>query len=232
MEPTATDHTAADHMTADPGTARTAPAPDPHRITSPERLEEVLGGPPHPDIIAKSTPYTTPLVREFIRHARFFVLATADADGRCDSSPRGDLTSVVRMPDERTLILPDRPGNRRGDSYRNILTNPHVGILFIVPGQEEVVRVNGTATLTTDPELCAELALSGRPAQLALVVRIEEVYTHCARAMLRGKLWRPDTWAAPQEVPALREMIHEQLGLSVPQDAPPARTEEYRKHLY
>ncbi len=229
MEPTVT---AAHAAAQDTATARTAPIPDPHRISSHERLEEVLGGPPHPDIIAKSTPYTTPLVREFIRHARFFVLATADAEGRCDSSPRGDLTSVVRMPDERTLILPDRPGNRRGDSYRNILANPHVGILFIVPGQEEVVRVNGTATLTTDPDLCADLALSGRPAQLALIVRIDEVYTHCARAMLRGNLWRPDTWVDQQQVPALRDMIHEQLGLAVSADAPPARTEEYRDHLY
>ncbi|QDQ96229.1 MSMEG_1061 family FMN-dependent PPOX-type flavoprotein [Tomitella fengzijianii] len=212
--------------------AATVAAPQSHRITTPEHLENILGGPPHPDIIAKATPHTTPLVREFIRHARFFVLATADAAGRCDSSPRGDLTSVVRMPDEHTLILPDRPGNRRGDSYRNILANPHVGILFIVPGLEEVVRVNGRATLTTDPELCTGLALAGRPAQLAMIVRIDEVYTHCARAMLRGKVWQPDTWVDHGEVPALREMIHEQLGIAVPDDAPPARAEEYRDHLY
>ncbi|GAA4804216.1 MSMEG_1061 family FMN-dependent PPOX-type flavoprotein [Tomitella cavernea] len=214
-------------------TAAAAPrGADAHRVTTPDRLEEVLGGPPHPDILAKCTPHTTPLVREFIRHARFFVLATADAEGRCDSSPRGDITSVVRMPDAHTLMLPDRPGNRRGDSYRNILANPHVGILFIVPGLEEVVRVNGTATLTTDPDVCADMTLGGRPAQLALIVHIDEVFTHCARAMLRGKLWRPDTWVAHGEVPALREMIHEQLDRPVPTDAPPARAEGYRDHLY
>ncbi|MDN5758932.1 MAG: pyridoxamine 5'-phosphate oxidase family protein [Tomitella sp.] len=203
-----------------------------HEITTLDRLEDVLGGPPHPDIIAKSTPYTTPLVREYIRQARFFVLATSDSDGNCDSSPRGDLTSVVRIPDERTLILPDRPGNRRGDSYRNILENPHVGLLFIVPGLEEVVRVNGSATLTTDPELCDSLALKGKPAQLAMIVHIDEVYTHCARAMLRAKLWQPESWVDQDEVPPLRDMIHEQLGLTPPDNGAPARQEAYREFLY
>ncbi|WP_024794825.1 MSMEG_1061 family FMN-dependent PPOX-type flavoprotein [Tomitella biformata] len=203
-----------------------------HHITTLGELEAALGGPPYPGIIEKCTATTTPLVREFIRQARFFVLATADADGNCDSSPRGDLTSVVQMPDDKTLILPDRPGNRRGDTYRNILANPHVGILFIVPGLEEVVRVNGTATLTTDPELCGELSLKGKPAQLAMIVQIEEVFTHCARAMLRAKLWEPESWVDHGDVPPLLDMLHEQLGLPGPDDGKPARTEEYREFLY
>lgn len=207
-------------------------ARSPHQISTISQLEDALGGPAHPGIIEKCTTTTTPLIREFIRHARFFVLATADADGNCDSSPRGDLTSVVQMPDDKTLILPDRPGNRRGDSYRNILANPHVGILFIVPGLEEVVRVNGTATLTTDPELCGELALKGAPAQLAMIVHIDEVFTHCARAMLRAKLWEPESWVDHGDVPPLRAMLNEQLGLAAPDESEPPRSEEYREFLY
>lgn len=200
------------------------------RIETIEQLEAVIGE-PHPAILEKATPFTTPLIREFIAQARFFVLATSDADGNCDCSPRGDLVSTVVFPDEKTLVLPDRPGNRRADSYRNILRNPHVGILFIVPGNEEVVRVNGTASLSDDPELLAELALSGKPAQLAVIVRIEEAYLHCARAMLRAKLWQPESWPDKATVPAIREMVAEQHRLNV-DELEPARQESYREELY
>lgn len=135
------------------------------------------------------------------------------------------------FPDEKTLILPDRPGNRRADSYRNILENPHVGILFIVPGNEEVVRVNGTATLSTDPELLAELAMSGKPAQLAVIVRVDEAYLHCARALLRAQVWEPSTWPDQDSVPAIRDMVAQQHHLDVSQ-LEPARQESYREFLY
>lgn len=201
-----------------------------NRIDSIERLEAAIGT-PHPSIVDKATPVTTPLIREFITHARLFVLATADDEGRCDSSPRGDLLSTVLLPDEKTLVLPDRPGNRRGDSYRNILKNPHVGILFIVPGNEEVLRVNGRATLSDDPELLAELALSGKPAQLAVIVQIDEAYVHCARALLRAKIWDTSSWPDLDTVPSLRDMLAEQHALDVA-DLEPARAESYRELLY
>ncbi|MGN5240536.1 MULTISPECIES: MSMEG_1061 family FMN-dependent PPOX-type flavoprotein [unclassified Rhodococcus (in: high G+C Gram-positive bacteria)] len=200
------------------------------RITTIEQLEAAVGE-PFPAMKEKTTPFTTPLIREFIAQARFFVLATSDAAGNCDSSPRGDLVSTVLFPDERTLILPDRPGNRRADSYRNILENPHVGILFIVPGNEEVVRVNGTASLSTEPDLLAELAMSGKPAQLAVIVRIDEAYLHCARALLRAKVWEPSTWPSQESVPAIREMIAEQHHLDI-ETLEPARQESYRELLY
>ncbi|NLV79750.1 MAG: pyridoxamine 5'-phosphate oxidase family protein [Rhodococcus sp.] len=200
------------------------------KIDTVAQLEAAVGE-PSPAMRNKTTAYTTPLIREFIAHARFFVLATADAAGNCDCSPRGDLVSTVLFPDERTLVLADRPGNRRADSYRNILENPHVGILFIVPGNEEVVRVNGTASLTTDPELLDELAMNGRPAQLAMIVRIDEAYLHCARALLRAKLWDPESWPDPSTVPAIRDMLAEQHRLDVT-DLEPARQEAYRAHLY
>lgn len=201
-----------------------------HRIGTIEQLEEILGA-PHPAIRDKATAATTPLIRDFIAQARFFVLATSDADGHCDCSPRGDLVGTVLFPDDTTLVLADRPGNRRADSYRNILSNPHVGILFIVPGNDEVVRVNGAATLSVDPALLTDLALGGKPAQLAVVVRVEEVFVHCARAMLRAKVWEPDTWPDRSTVPALRDMMTEQHHLDA-NELEPARQEAYRTALY
>ncbi|MBH0119053.1 pyridoxamine 5'-phosphate oxidase family protein [Rhodococcus sp. CX] len=200
------------------------------RIETVEELEAVVGV-PTPAILEKHTTFTTPLMREYIEQARFFVLATSDADGNCDCSPRGDLISKVLFPDDKTLVLPDRPGNRRADSYRNILENPHVGILFLVPGVDEVVRVNGRASLSSDPGLLAELAMSGKPAQLAVIVQIDEAYLHCARAILRAKLWDPETWVEPESVPSLRDILAEQHNLKH-EDLEPARQERYRAELY
>src|SRR5690606_35372851 len=115
----------------------------------------------------------TPLIRDFLSLARFFTIATSDAEGNCDCSPRGDLESSVLVLDDHTIVLPDRPGNRRADTYRNILENPHVGLLFFVPGDEEVLRISGGSALTTDAELLAAMALQGKPAQLGVLVRID-----------------------------------------------------------
>ncbi|MFC0452543.1 pyridoxamine 5'-phosphate oxidase family protein [Rhodococcus jostii] len=206
-----------------------APSPE-HTITSLDELEQVLGV-PHPSIVTKHTDHTMPLIRRFISESRFFVLATADANGHCDSSPRGDITAKTMFLDDRTLVIPDRPGNRRADSYRNILENPHVGILFVVPGIDEVVRINGTATLTVDPELLQSMSINGKPANLAVVVRIDEAFTHCARAILRSRMWDPESWPDPDEIPSLREMHAEQHELEHSPDTP-RRQEYYRTLLY
>jgi PPOX class probable FMN-dependent enzyme len=126
----------------------------------------------------------------------FCVLATADADGRCDASPKGDPAgSLVHIIDERTIALAERPGNRRVDGYRNIVANPHVGIEFFIPGRGDTLRINGRARLVVDDELSAALAVAGKSPQLVLVVEIEQVFFHCAKAFLRSGLWQPDTWA-------------------------------------
>jgi PPOX class probable FMN-dependent enzyme len=202
-----------------------------HCVSTEAALEEILGT-PHPAIMGKHTTFTTPLIRDFIRQARFFVLSTSDANGNCDSSPRGDIESTVLFPDDTTVVIADRPGNRRADSYRNILQNPHVGILFLVPGNDEVVRVNGRATLTTHPEALTQMTIAGKPARLGIVVEVDEVYVHCARAVLRSKMWAADTWLAPEDIPSVRDMAAQQHDLVVAADAEPARSEEYRKHLY
>ncbi|WP_188546036.1 MSMEG_1061 family FMN-dependent PPOX-type flavoprotein [Rhodococcoides trifolii] len=199
-------------------------------LTSAAELEAVLGV-PHPNILDKHRTFTTPLVRTFVSMARFFVLATSDADGNCDSSPRGDIESTVLFPDDRTVVIPDRPGNRRADSYRNILDNPHVGIMFLVPGVDEVVRINGRATLTVDPDMLQQMSIGSRPAQLGLVVRVDEVYVHCARAVLRSKVFEPQTWPDTDGVPTLREMSDELHGITEV-STEPKRSEDYRTALY
>ncbi|MGN0039633.1 MULTISPECIES: MSMEG_1061 family FMN-dependent PPOX-type flavoprotein [unclassified Rhodococcus (in: high G+C Gram-positive bacteria)] len=200
-------------------------------LSTQHELEAVLGA-PHPAIVDKARPHLTPLIRNFLSLARFFTLATADAAGNCDCSPRGDLTSTVLVLDDHTIVLPDRPGNRRADSYRNILENPHVGLLFFVPGDEEVLRINGRATLSTDPELLEKLSLSGKPALLAVIVRIDEVFLHCARAMLRAKLWDAATYPKHELVPSMRDMHAELVSIDVPADAEAGKRELYREYLY
>ncbi|MCO5215770.1 MAG: pyridoxamine 5'-phosphate oxidase family protein, partial [Thermomicrobiales bacterium] len=153
-------------------------------------------------------------------------------DGTCDCTPRGDPPGAVYFPNERTLVVADRKGNRRVDSLRNIISNPHIGMLFLVPGTDETVRVNGTATLSTDPELCQRLTQQGVPAQLVIIVAIEEVFTHCARSILRSKLWQPDAWPDTDTIPTLAAMLAEQKDLEPPDESQGKRNEEYRQVLY
>jgi len=131
---------------------------------------------------------------EFIAHAPFLVLATADAAGECDASPKGDAPGFVMVLDERHLVIPDRPGNKRFDGMRNILENPHVGLIFFVPGREETLRVNGRATITRAPALLDRMEVGGKRPTLAIGVEVEEVFMHCAKAFKRSGLWHPDKW--------------------------------------
>ena len=133
-------------------------------------------------------------VRSYIAHAPFMLLGTSDAAGHCDVSPKGDAPGFVQVLDDHHLVIPDRPGNRRFDGIRNILENPHVGLIFLVPRYEETVRVNGRATITRDPELLARFEVGGKIPKLAIGVEVEEVFMHCAKAFRRGSLWQPEKW--------------------------------------
>lgn len=196
-----------------------------------ERLRDIVGE-PSPLIREKSTPFVTPLVQQFIESSPYFLLATAADDGTCDCTPRGDPAGSVFFPDEFTLVFADRKGNRRIDSMRNIVSNPHVGLLFLIPGTDETVRVNGKATLTTDPQLCERLSQQGKPAQIAVVVEIDQVFTHCARSILRSKLWQPESWPDPDTIPTLAAMLAQQKDLEPPDESMGKRNEDYRKVLY
>ncbi len=174
-------------------------------------LRELVGE-PEALVVAKELDHLDPHTQAFIALSPFVVLSTSSADGRQDSSPRGDPPGFVRVLDDRTLLLPDRPGNRRVDSMSNILENAHVGMLFLIPGLSEVLRVNGRAGLTRDPELLASCAVSGRVPALAVLVDVQEVFMHCARAVLRAKLWRQDTWPDPSALPSLGKVLADQIG--------------------
>jgi len=201
-------------------------------IDTNDDLVELIGV-PSPLIADKSTPFVTPLVQQFVETSPYFLLATAAADGSCDCTPRGDPAgSLVTFLNEKTLVFADRKGNRRIDSMRNILENPHVGMLFLVPGTDETVRINGRAILSTDPELCEQLSVQGKPAAVVVIVAIEEVFTHCARSILRSKIWEPQTWPDTDTVPTLMAMLSEQKHLQPPDESQGKRNEEYRKVLY
>jgi len=131
---------------------------------------------------------------DFIRHSPFLMLSTADADGQPDVSPKGDEPGFVKVVDSRHLLIPDRKGNKLIFSLQNILANPRIGILFLVPGTEETLRVHGTAELTSDSEIVRELAARGQPALLAIRVKVEKCFFHCAKAFKRSQLWKPESW--------------------------------------
>ena len=200
-------------------------------VTSVEDLYAINGETPA-SIANKHTSYLTPLLVRYIEQSPFCVLATSNSDGGMDVSPRGDSPHVARVLDSRTIVLADRQGNRRIDSYRNIVSRPYVGMLFIVPGVDETVRLNGRATVTRDPDLLATLVSLGKTPKLAVVVEIDEVYMHCARAFLRSKLWQPESWPDPDEIPTLQAIGCEQRDLPPPDESAGKRREEYRTRLY
>ena len=185
-----------------------------HRLTShvidDEATLRALLGEPLPLVQAKITPGLNPLTRKFIERSPFVCLSTSDATGACDVSPRGDPAGFVQILDDTTLLIPERPGNRLADTLKNILQNPHIGILFILPGMGETFRVNGRATLTTDPDLLAPCAVEGRAPKLAILVDIESAFTHCSKAFLRSKLWDPSGYINRAELPSNGE-IHKEI---------------------
>jgi PPOX class probable FMN-dependent enzyme len=186
----------------------------PHRLT-PATIDDeaslrALLGEPQPLVRSKVSDRLNQLTRVFIERAPFLCLATAGANGTCDVSPRGDPAGFVRVLDDRTLLLPERPGNRLADSLRNILANAHVGLLFIIPGVGDSFRVNGRATLTTDQALLRESAVEGKIPRLGIIIDIEQAYTHCSKAFLRSELWNPKHFVDRAALPSNGE-IHKVL---------------------
>lgn len=202
-------------------------------ITTEEELRAFLGEPT--DLVTgKITDRLNDLTRRFVDLSPFVLLATAAADGTCDVSPRGDPAGFVHVLDERTLLLPERPGNRLADSLRNVLANPHVGLLFLVPGVGETLRVNGRGRIVTDGELLAPLAVEGRAPRLGLLVEIDEVFTHCPKAFIRSELWSPERFRTTADLPS-PGAIHRSLRPGFDADAYDAeRAERYgrREGLY
>ena len=171
--------------------------------------------------------------RSFIERSPFVLVATVGADGGADVSPRGDPAGFVRIIDNRTLAIAERPGNKLIDTLRNVVDTGAVGLLFLVPGVGETLRVNGRGYVTDDAELLAAMEVRGRTPLLAIVVEIEEAFLHCAKAFIRSRLWDPAVQIDRKELPTLARMIHDQLALQQPVEELTAYVEDsYRTTLY
>lgn len=157
--------------------------------------------------------------RDFLAKSPFFVLSTADGEGRCDGSPKGGRPGFVEMLDEHRVAWADYSGNNRLDSFENLVDNPSVALLFLIPGLSETLRINGTAELSTASELRERFAVDGRPAKVVVVVTVDEAYVHCAKALRRSDLWEPDAWIDPDARPNASAMIKDHAAIDVPAEA-------------
>jgi uncharacterized protein len=169
-------------------------------IRTEQELVDLIGV-PMPHVVNKARPALHQLDRQWLAASPFCLIGSADENGTCDVSPKGDPPGqLVHILDDTTIAIAERPGNRRVDGYRNVLANPHVGLLFLIPGRGDTLRINGRARLVADAPFFDAMVVSGHRPILALVVEITEIFHHCAKAFLRSKLWRPETWQDP--VPA------------------------------
>jgi uncharacterized protein len=170
------------------------------QVTTEDELREVIAA-PLPRAWAKNRPRLHELDRQWLAASRFCLIATAAADGSCDVSPKGDPAGFTLVLDDTTIAIPERPGNRRADGFRNILSNPHVGLIYLLPGRGDTLRINGRARLVSDAPFLDRMVVKGHRPVLAVVVEIDEVFHHCSKAFLRSQLWRQETWD-PGELPS------------------------------
>jgi hypothetical protein len=187
------------------------------------RFAEVIGteealraivGPPIQRSVQKEIRRLDAHCRALIAASPFVLVASGDASGRMDASPKGDLPGFVRVLDDETLAIPDRPGNRRADTFTNVLRNPGVGLLFLVPGKLETLRVNGRARIVRDAELREALAVQGKAPQLVLVVDVEQAFIHCGKCMIRSRLWKPEAWQDVSALPSQAQCLVDHGGLA------------------
>jgi uncharacterized protein len=170
-------------------------------IADEDALREVIGDPGEL-VVAKVADRLNNLTRQFIERSPFVCVATSRPDGGLDVSPRGDPAGFVRILDERTLLLPDRPGNKLADTLTNLLADPRIGLLFLIPGVGDTFRVNGTAVITDDEALLAPSAIEGKQPRLGILVSVKEAYTQCAKAIVRSDLWNAENHISRKELPA------------------------------
>jgi len=164
-------------------------------ITTEDELREAIGGHASGRAATKVRPALHPLQIEWLKASPFCVIATSDTAGNCDASPKGDPAGqLIHVLDERTIVIAERPGNKRADGYLNILANPHVGIISLIPGRNDTLRINGRARLVRDAPFFDDLAVRGQRPVLAMVVEIDQVFSHCPKAFMRSELWDPSTW--------------------------------------
>ncbi|CAG7619822.1 pyridoxamine 5'-phosphate oxidase family protein [Paenibacillus allorhizosphaerae] len=204
-----------------------------HRITSEQQLRELLGYPS--ELVAnKSITHIDEHCRTFIAQSPMVFIATSDRTGACDVSPRGDGAGFVHVVDDNHLVIPERPGNRRLDSLRNILSNPNIAIIFLIPGLEETLRINGKACIINDDSLLDKMKAHGKAPLLGLGVEVEECYMHCAKAFKRSKLWEHDAWPEQAQLPVVARILADHVKMQgvTAEDVAKSLKESYEKRLY
>ena len=201
-------------------------------VTSEATLRELIGTPSEL-VLQKQLAALDNHCQTFIAYSPFLLIGTVNATGGCDVSPRGDVPGFVQILDETTLVIPERPGNRRVDTLRNILQTPHVGLLFLIPGRGEMLRVNGRACLTQDATLLERAMVQGKRPLIAIGIEIEECFLHCAKAMKRSQLWEQREKTEHAKLPSLGRMLLDQTQLTdmTAQELDTSLEEDY-KHLY
>ena len=188
---------------------------------------------PGENAVRKELHALDPHSRTFIAKSPFVLIGSQDSAGNADVTPKGDLPGFVAVLDDITLAIPDRPGNNRLDTFQNIIENPAVGLIFLIPGMAETLRINGEARLTVDAKLCERLGVKGRPALSVLIVKARQIYMHCAKAFVRSSLWKPETWPDRSEMPTLGDILRDQLALSESvEQIDRALEENYRTELW
>ncbi|MFI0356850.1 pyridoxamine 5'-phosphate oxidase family protein [Actinomadura sp. 9N407] len=200
-------------------------------ITSATELRELLGE-PMPRALTKERVRLHDRDREWLSLSPLCLIATSDAEGNCDVSPKGDPPGFTVVLDDTTIAVPERPGNRRADGYHNVLANPHVGLLYLIPGRGETLRINGRARLVREAPFFEDMVVKGHRPILALVVEIEQIFFHCAKALMRSAVWKPETWdpdAMPSHARLVKEMQQVEESL---EDLERYYGTEYAKKLY
>ena len=187
-------------------------------ITNAAEVKAILG-PDFPSQIAKVIDHIDAHCKAWIERCPFIVIASINSVGAMDTSPKGDPPGFVKVLDKHTLAIPDRLGNRRGDTFLNALENPSIGIVFIIPKRREVLRISGTASLAKDPDLLAEMTIKGKVPDLAMIVRVREAFFHCGKSMIRSGLWEPDRWGSIDGLPSYAQALKDHGSLDAPLDA-------------
>lgn len=201
------------------------------RITTVEALRAIYAA-PMARAVEKEIAYLHKHHKRFIELSPFLAISSMGVDGHGDVSPRGERPGFVHVIDDTTLAIPDRPGNNRLDTLTNILTNPNVGLLFLLPGVNEVLRVNGVAELRDDADLMARFVVDGKPPRLVIVVNVKQSYLHCAKALMRSALWDERTRVPRSAMPSMGEMQRDQIGPHIPAESEEVAVARYKTELY
>ena len=188
-------------------------------IRSEEELRTLMGGPIAPPVVEKTLSSLDRHCLAFIERSPFVLIASSDSEGRMDVSPKGDAPGFVKVLDEKTLVVPDRPGNQRFDTFRNVFESTRIGLIFLIPGKRETLRVGGKAEVVRDAELLVSLTANGKEPALALAVHVDEAFFHCAKCIVRSHLWQPDKWPPTEGLPTLAETMKDAASIPAPLEA-------------